>query len=118
MQTLGILCAAGPAAAGEEQARLYDVVRAPGYEGEIWHFRFVRPGLAPEDLSAPAMVREMARLCDSVARPRLQGEGVRPERVVIALADRETEFGQPAPEAVQGFDAFVIRDGACIREPF
>jgi hypothetical protein len=41
-----------------------------------------------------------------------------PQQVIISLSDTAVPFGESAPEATQFFEAFAIRDGACIWEMF
>jgi hypothetical protein len=38
--------------------------------------------------------------------------------VVVALSDRETEFGVFDPEAVQFIEGFRIADGTCVPQAF
>ena len=129
MQTFGILCAAslaGAAMAGEAipvpsgaQPTLYDVVIVEGYEAPVWHFRFLWPGLTTDRLAGQAMGEDMKALCDQVAAPRILDEGGLAERIVIAVSDRETVFGDAVPEAVQSFEGFILAgDGSCEWEPF
>ncbi len=120
------LCAgglsAGAAGAGELPAlpsgqalRFVERVDA----GEIVHFRFVAPRIARAggDISIAEAGGDMQVLCESFALPMLEGAAL-PERIVIALADREVPFGEANPEATQFFEAFRIEDGACIWEGF
>ena len=95
-------------------ARLYEVVRGIAGAPESWAFRFVDPALGPE-IDYERLEPDLAALCREVALARI-GPGVR--RVVIALSDRETPFGAPAPEAVQAFEAYSVAEGRCQWEPF
>lgn len=85
-----------------------------GPEGATARFRFVVPGLMPdEDASA-----DMRAVCDSYALPRTEAMVPAPQQIVITFADRAVPFGEPAPEAVQFFEAYSLRDGACVWEMF
>lgn len=90
-----------------------DVIHnAPGTKGATVRFRFVAPGLAAgEDASA-----DMQALCDDYALPRSEGNVPQPQQIVIVLADRAVPFGEASPDAVQFFEAYALKDGACIWE--
>jgi len=97
------------------RVRLFEVVRGLAGAPESWAFRFVDAALGPE-IDFEALEPDLALLCREIALPAL-GPGV--GRVVISLADRETPFGAPAPEAVQLFEAYrVAGEGSCEWEPF
>lgn len=93
---------------------------ASGPEGLTYRFRFLAPSIARDggDISADAAEADMQALCDTFALPRLPATGPRPEEVVISLSDRLVEFGAPAPEATQYFEAYKPDDTACIWEAF
>ncbi len=110
---------AAPLPSGAEPPALYEVVTAEGYQAPVWHFRFLWAGLSPGMLAGEAMSADLLALCSRIAAPRVAAGGGRAERIVIAISDRKTAFGQPAPEAVQSFEGFVLgADGACEWEPF
>lgn len=82
-------------------------------------FRFIAPDIAKD--AAPdyeVVERDMAHLCQKFALPRLSEAGDVPGQIVISLADQITEFGQPAPQAKQFFEAYSIAKDQCIWEPF
>ena len=87
-------------------------------DGSLWaRFRFVMPSIARGGQVGYADVAEdFLHLCDVYVLPGL-GDDV-PEQIVISLSDRETEFGVPAPEATQFFEAFRVESGSCIWEGF
>jgi hypothetical protein len=98
-----------------------DTIHAvPGPEGLTVRFRFVAPAIAREGgtVTAEAAQRDMEWLCQNYAVPRLPTTGPVPEQVVISLSDRPVEFGAPAPEATQFFEAYRIEDGTCHWEAF
>lgn len=82
-------------------------------------FRFVAPGLAAEDApDVDARFSDMQALCDLYALPRVRATDAPIDRITISIADRETMFGKPAPEAIQYFEAFAVGEDACIWEEF
>lgn len=88
-------------------------------DGLTFHFRFVVPDLGVDgDLDPEETETDMAHLCDSFALPRISNIGPRPNRVVISMADRETEFGVANPEVTQVFESYSLSDATCIWEPF
>ena len=90
------------------------VTNAPGAKGATARFRFVAKGLAAgDDASA-----DMEALCNSYAVPRIGGMVPEPQQVVIVLADRAVPFGETAPDAVQFFEAYAVKDNTCIWEVF
>lgn len=85
-----------------------------GPAGATARFRFVVPGLQPdEDTSA-----DMQALCDAYALPRTESMVPAPQQIVITFADRAVPFGEAAPDAVQFFEAYAPKDGACVWEMF
>ncbi len=117
--------AAPPAASGEGIAEvalksggtavLQEIVTSvPGTEGATARFRFVLPGLrAGEDRGD-----DMQTLCDDFALSRIEGMIPSPQQIVISLADRDLPFGEPAPDAVQFFEAYRVQGGHCIWDMF
>ncbi len=96
---------------------LLEVVADAPADVPTWHFRFTAPWL-PREIDYAALEPDIEYLCNAIALPALAEAGASPERIVISLSDRPTEFGQPAPEAVQVFESYSIGDGACQWEPF
>ena len=86
--------------------------------GGLARFRLVVPGLGGEGVGYEAVAGDFAWLCESLALPALDANGWTPTEVVIALSDREVEFGAPDPEAVQFFEGFRIEDGTCVPQAF
>ncbi len=97
--------------------RLFEVVPGPDAAVGAWVFRFVDETLGPE-IDVEMLEPELALLCRAIALPALAEAGASPGRIVIALSDRETEFGQPVPGAVQVFESYSISGGTCRWEPF
>jgi len=91
----------------------------PG-SGLIYRFRFIFQDLATEvdTMDYEEMERDLAHLCNEYALPRVADTGPQPGQIVISLSDRETEFGEPAPEATQIFEAYSLTDNTCVWEPF
>ncbi len=109
-----------PVPSGQVVTHLDTVQAVPGTEGLTIRFRFVAPAIAREggDVSAEAAQEDMTWLCQNYALPRLPVTGPVPAQIVISLSDRPVEFGAPAPEATQFFEAFRVEDDTCYWEPF
>ena len=104
-----------------QKVRFLDVIHGePGPEGLTTRFRFVAPAIARDGgtVNAEAAQEDMAALCSGYALQRIAKTGPQPAQIIIALADREVAFGEPAPEATQYFEAYSLADGMCIWEPF
>jgi hypothetical protein len=86
--------------------------------GGLARFRLLVPGLGGEGAGFEAVAGDFLWLCEQVALPALAANGWTPTEVVVALSDREVEFGATDPEAVQFFEGFRIADGACVPQAF
>jgi len=96
--------------------------------GALWaRFRFVAPAISRQgalsDGAGAAMdfqrsAADMEHLCDSLALDYLRKHELAASMVVISFSDRPVEFGTPAPEATQFFEAYRPDDGGCIWEAF
>lgn len=117
-----ILCAA-PAAAFDVPSGQALTFQESFYEeqadGALWaRYRFVMPAIARGgDVGYAEVADDFLHLCEVYVLPGLNGADL-PAQVVISLSDRETEFGMPAPDATQFFEAFAIENGSCIWEDF
>jgi hypothetical protein len=88
-------------------------------DSETWlRFRFVAPQIGAGDgaLSYEVVADDMAHLCASMALPYMTEYDLTGDMIVVSLSDRETEFGQPNPDATQYFEAFRPVDNLCIWE--
>ncbi len=94
------------------ELHLQDVVwNAPGPDGLTLRFRFVAPTLAgATDEMIATTSEDMFWLCQTYALPRVPEGGPRPAQIVISVADRELPFGEPAPDALQLFEAYTITE--------
>jgi hypothetical protein len=96
---------------------LIDVItNARGPQGATARFRFLAPGLSPDDAEAAA--GDMQVVCDTFAVARTDGMVPAPQQIIISFADAEVPFGETAPDVVQFFESYRIEDGACIWEVF
>ena len=96
---------------------LIDIVtNAPGPAGATARFRFLAPGLSPDDAEAAAA--DMQALCDSFAIKRIDGMVPAPQQIVISFASEAVPFGEAAPEVVQFFESYRPENGACAWEVF
>jgi hypothetical protein len=90
-------------------------------DGQGWlRFRFVAPQIArsSDDLAYDVVTADIEHLCASFAIPYMDEFDLRNEMIVISLADQETEFGVPNPDATQFFEAFGVQNQTCIWEAF
>ncbi|WP_374370758.1 DUF6497 family protein [Tabrizicola sp.] len=96
---------------------LIDIVtNAPGPAGATARFRFLAPGLSPDDAEAAAA--DMQALCDSFAIKRIDGMVPAPQQIVVSFASEAVPFGEAAPEVVQFFESYRPENGACAWEVF
>lgn len=89
--------------------------------GETWlRFRLIAPQIARESgaIAPDVAAQDMDHLCEVLAIPYVAEYALNPARVVISLSDRVVEFGAPAPEATQFFEAYRLEDTGCIWEGF
>lgn len=101
---------------GREVSLIDVVTNAPGPEGAAARFRFLAPGLNPDEAATAAV--DMQALCDSYALPRIGSMVPMPQQIIISLSAEAVPFGAAAPDVVQFFEAYAVQDGACIWEPF
>lgn len=92
------------------------VTNARGPEGATARFRFLAPGLTPEDVEAAG--EDMQAVCDSFAIQRIDGMVPAPQQIVISFASEVVPFGEAAPEVVQFFESYRPENGACVWEVF
>ena len=88
---------------------------------EPWlRFRFVTPAIGRNGgtVSYAEAEPDMAHLCDTLALPYIAEHDLQGEVIVISFADRITEFGVPDPEATQFFEAYRVKNKACVWEGF
>ncbi len=97
------------------QESLYETRRDTS---RVLRLRYVMPAISQVPLGYGALEADFPYLCAEAALPALAKSGETVAQVIISLADRETPFGEPAPEATQFFEAFRVEDGACIWEGF
>jgi hypothetical protein len=96
---------------------LIDIVtNAPGPAGATARFRFLAPGLSPDDVEAAAA--DMQVVCDSFAVTRIDGMVPAPQQIIISFASEAVPFGEAAPEVVQFFESYRPEGGVCIWEVF
>jgi hypothetical protein len=96
---------------------LIDIVtNARGPEGATARFRFLAPGLVPEEAESAAL--DMQALCDSFAVERIEGMVPAPQQIVISFASEAVPFGEAAPDVVQFFESYRPENGACVWEVF
>lgn len=121
---LALSLAAGPGAAIDvpsgQDVSLHEVL-LDTVEQEQWlRFRFIAPGIGDGTggVGFEQAGPDMDYLCATLALDYMREEGLNADIVVISLADRAVEFGANDPDATQFFEAYRVRDGACIWEAF
>ncbi|MGJ8585090.1 MAG: DUF6497 family protein [Marinosulfonomonas sp.] len=102
------------------ELRYFETISDHSQQGLSYRFRFIAPAIAREfgEVDFETLEKDMAFLCNSFALPRIPNMGPKPSQIVISIADRETKFGFPDPEATQIFEAYSIDGDTCIWEPF
>jgi hypothetical protein len=101
---------------GREVLPIDVITNVPGTAGAAARFRFLVPGLESEDLATSA--EDMQALCNNHALPLTDGMVPTPQQIIVTLMAAEVPFGQPAPDVIQFFETYGIKDGACVVEPF
>jgi hypothetical protein len=96
------------------------VLNAPGTGDAVARFRFVAPAIAksggtvdPETASA-----DMAALCANFALARIGAITPAPSQIIISFSDKPVPFGEATPDVTQFFEAYSIKNNACIWEAF
>lgn len=87
---------------------------------EAWvRFRFITPDIARDGGSVTYEVAadDMTHLCEQLAIPYIGEFALTADVIIIALADRTTEFGIPDPDATQFIEAYRADGDACSWEP-
>lgn len=105
-----------PVPSGRALSLIEVVTNAPGTEGAAARFRFLAPGLTPDEAEAAAV--DMQALCDGYALPRTEGMVPAPRQIIISFSGKNLPFGQTAPDVVQFFESYAIGTGTCIWEQF
>jgi Family of unknown function (DUF6497) len=99
-----------------QSVTLYDVVLEPS----VARFRYLAPAIDPagQGLTHEDVVGDFVWLCESFAIPGLVAADKSAEHVIIALSDREVEFGVVTPEATQFIESYTVQGPACIWDEF
>lgn len=99
------------------EAHLQEVITGEAAMGLTVRYRFVAEGFTgSEDFEA--QTADLEYLCNDFALERIDPADATPDRVVISLADRASEFGQFDPDVAQIFESFSVKDATCILELF
>lgn len=87
---------------------------------EAWvRFRFITPDIARDggSVTYEAAADDMTHLCEQLAIPYIGEFALTADVIIIALADRTTEFGIPDPDATQFIEAYRADGDTCSWEP-
>lgn len=83
---------------------------------ESWvRFRFVTPDIARDGggVTYEAAADDMTHLCERLAIPYIGEFALTADVIIIAFADRITEFGVPDPAATQFIEAYRADGDTC-----
>jgi hypothetical protein len=123
--TLGLAASAAWSAdldlpSGQEVSLIEQITDEDGVAGLTWRFRFLAPEIARASgrVGAEDALKDMDVLCQTVALPAAKAAPMPPAQVIISVMDQMVPFGEAAPEATQYFEAYAIKDGACVWESF
>ena len=83
----------------------------------VYRFRFVAPAFSGQEDFA-VLTADLEFLCNIRALPLADKARPRPDRIVVSLADKPSEFGRFDPDVTQIFETFSVKDGTCIWEIF
>lgn len=89
-----------------------------GEDGFVYRFRFIEEGFDAATRAPEILRADLTNLCSDYALHALSQTDIRPDRIIISLADRAVEFGVSDPDARQVFEVFSIEDDICIWEMF
>ncbi len=82
---------------------------------QLVRLRYVLPQIAGEDAVAfEAIEPDFQYLCDTDGLNHLAKSAPNAEEIIISIASAPTVFGESAPEVVQYFDVFSVRENSCI----
>lgn len=95
---------------------LYDVV----LETEVARFRYLAPAIDPagDGLTYEDVAGDFVWLCENFAVPGLVAAGKTSDHVIIALSDRQVDFGVATPEATQFIESYTVQGPSCIWDEF
>lgn len=101
-----------------QPVEFYETIMDQPAMGLTARFRFLAPQLSHylDSLSYEELEADLSYLCDSYALPRLSVP--EPAMIVISLTEAPVEFGAPAPDMAQVFEAYHPEDGSCEWEAF
>jgi len=99
------------------EVRFHERIRDEAAEGNVVRFRFVAPDFTGSE-AFEVLMKDLEFLCSAFALPRLAHEDPMPDRVIISLADKPSQFGVFDPDTAQVFEAYSVEDGSCIWEMF
>ncbi len=100
-----------------ETALLQEVIEETSGEDRVARFRFIAPWVAGTVDYAVVAV-DMESLCQTYALSRMADLESPPTRIIVSLAQNETEFAVANPEITQFFESYTLSEGLCIWEPF
>lgn len=98
-------------------ADLQEMLQDRQGQEQVYRFRFVAPDFV-SDGDTDRVMADLEYLCTRFALPKLASVEPVPDRIIISLADKPSEFGQFDPAVTQVFEAYHAESGDCIWEMF
>ncbi len=91
-------------------------------EGEplLLRVRFTAPEIARVGgtVDYETAAKDMLYLCDSFVKPQIEQSADKPDQIILSFSDVAVPFGEADPDATQFFEAYSIKDGACMWEVY
>lgn len=86
-----------------------------GTSGLTVRFRFLDPALAAREGPAGRIdaTDDTQFLCEDFALEQVARAETPPDQIVISISDRPVDFGEPAPDVTQIFEAYTLENGTC-----
>lgn len=82
--------------------------------------RFTAPQIARVGgtIDYETAAKDMLFLCDTFVKPQVEQSDDKPDQIILSFSDVAVPFGEADPDATQFFEAYSIKDGACIWEVY
>lgn len=95
---------------------LLGYVDETGSDDAIFRARYVAPALQQFAEDFELVLGDLEHLCNRQALPNVTAAGLEPARIVVSLSAEPLDLGVIAPDIVQVFESYTIKDGTCMWE--